>query len=152
MNDKKVSIAMIQYGLRVATEQYDLGKDFGDKLFSFFLAGDNRLIATHILKEWGCIEGDRVVLTKLSNPVLIRPCARLATLYNNNGMPEPHRIFKQVEEDPNLFNRMVYTYRMCYDILYAHNLPFMEEGEADKFTDGAILWQFDGVLSGRIAL
>lgn len=122
--NKKLSMSMIYYGLRLATEQYDVGKKFADNLYTFFNEGDNWKCVPEVLEGWGCIEdGGRVNLYLLPNPALLRPCAKLSTIYNMGHKPMPHPMFAEDDADPDLFRRMVYSHRMAYDLLYLHKLP-----------------------------
>lgn len=148
--NKVMAKSMVIYACRVATEQYDLDKKFADELASFLLKDDNLQIPINILEEWGCLSGSRVDLTQLANPITIRPCPRLATLFNNNGMPRPHDMFYKLESDPNLFNRMVYTYRQCFDLLYCIKLPHVSLEEADHFIDNASLFQLENEITTNL--
>lgn len=146
--DKELSMAMLYYGLRLGIKQYELGGKFGNNLYAYFSKDNNWECVPHILKEWSCIEEDgRINLITLPNPVLVRPCGRLSTLYNSNGIPQPHDMFKEDDPQPDLFRRMVYTYRMAYDLIYLHNMPLSEPEAASNFVESTTLLELSDKLT-----
>ena len=146
---KQAAMALLYNGLRIGQFHWDLSETFVNNLYTWYNTGNNYKIVELILDEWGCFDQEhngQLSLIRLPSSVAVRPCARLSTLYMTNGTPDPHSMFKELELDPDMFRKMVYTYRMAYDILYSQQLLYLTYEEADKFTDQAALYQIDAEL------
>lgn len=138
---------LIYSGLRMCQYQYQLGDDYAANLFSYFKkdAGDG--LVSMILNEWECFEPKgRLNLNRLADPSLVKPCSRLMNLYLENGRGEPHPMFKEADDSPSEFNKMVFIYRVLYDILYALKLPFLDSEQANHFVSNTALFQLDDLL------
>lgn len=128
----------------LAIEQYGLSKYLGSRINRWVTAEGNWRSVEHILVEWDCFDGDRVCLDKLPNPVLVRPCGTLASLYNAGGKPEPDAVWDEIDTSPDSFHKTVYTYRMVYDLLFSMKLISMPDTEAvDDFLANTALFQLD---------
>lgn len=145
---EEVAITMIYSGVRICQQHYELSENFSSELFMYFKRDDNYMCVADILNEWSCFEDNgRVNLNSLPDPSLVRPCDRLIRLYTSAGMPQPHSMFDELDGDPSAFTKMVFVYRMLYDILYANKLHYLEQDQADHFTKNTSLFQLDDEIT-----
>lgn len=144
---EKQATNLVYMGATIAIDHYGLSKYMGSRLFTFVTEADHYKIVHNILEQWECYEedgvGKRVNLSKLPDPTYVRPCNVLSSLYQENGRIDPAPMWKRIEVDPGDFNKMVYTYRVIYDLLMCMRLPFMSAEDADHFVDATVLFQMD---------
>lgn len=146
--NKEQSIGLTYMGLSLCTNQYGLSKYFASRLLRFIKAKDNWQVVPAMLAHWDCFEDSgHMDLTRLADPTYVRPCTALFEIYQQYAPVQPDPVFDEIDDSPDSFHSMVYTYRVIFDAIFALKLPFYGGADAQHFAENAVIFQLDKELS-----